>query len=933
MVLTRAPALSAALAHARARWRERGGFLVLPTREAAAQALLAECGEGGVALDREALTFAALRGRIAAAAGIAEPRPPARIEVRLALREALDRVDLTAFGAAAGSPGFLSAVERAVGELREARVTPERVTGAARGPIATALAAVHAAAWEAVPHASDALWEAAAAARGLAGFPPVTVAGFDDLVPGQWELLRAVGAVTPVEVVVPFAPGRSAFEARGARVARWEAGLATAAVDAPAEGPRALARRLFDAGPPMSETLDLRLVGAAGTAGMLRAALDEALDAAAGGVPLSRIALVVPRLSELRDELDRLLADWGVPARRASRMRVLEAPVVLALTHLLELGEREPDDPGALDHLLGWLRTPYSGAEPGEIDLFEAAARGARLGGRGELMRRWEGPAIAPARRLVAAARQGPRAQIAALLDLGGEALRRAGGGGVPSRADLRDREALAALAGIARALTDEPGADEPGSQARGPLPPGALGAIVADLTVVAREDDPGGIDLHDLTSLRGHLYDVVVISGLDGEGYPGRPAADPLLADLREPLRDVLPPRAPGTSESRLRFTHAVDAAATALRLVRRVVDDNGREVAPSPYWIEVCRLTGREIDVLDRRTGARGEVADGAEAARTGREALRALALERAVVPGPLAEAAGRRRRPVGVPPGAFLDRRRFRVTEVESYLRCAYGWFHANVIAPHPLESALDAAFEGSLGHSALQRTYERMRDEKVGGCTPATLDRYRAALDAAMADAAAKEPPAGTGSAYDAAVERLRRHLSAMLGREAALGSRLVPTEFEQRMEDGVLVGGGVVISGQLDRLDVSPAGDAALVVDYKRSGASFEAASEDVTKRLQLPLYGRMAQDTLLSAAEPIGGLYMGMLKPSIHGAVRDDVPGAPAVAGVSAERWEQITEEAVAAVRDAVARIHRGEIAPPPASPCTPWCRCGDLWR
>ena len=715
----------------------------------------------------------------------------------------------------------------------------------------------------------------------------------------------------------------------------WERDVEIRDVEAPASGPRALARRLFDEGPPVPDAVDLRLVGAAGTAGMLRAALDEVLDAAAEGVPLSRIALVVPRLAEVRDELDRLLADWEIPARRASRVRVLEAPLALALIHLLELGEREPDDPAALHHLLGWLRTPYSGADPGEVDQFEADARAVGLAGRGELMARWDGVAIAPARRLVAASRRGPRAQLTAMLDVGGDALRRAGGA-EPSRADVRDREALGVLAGVAHALGDRdehPDDESPSAAARGPLPPGALGAIVADLTFVSREGGGGGLDVHDLTSLRGRLYDVVVVAGIDGEGFPGRPAADPVLAGMRPALADVLPPRAPGTSESRLRFTHALDAAGSALRLVRRMVDDNGREVAPSPYWMEACRVAGRDPHALDRRTGSRGEIAEDIATARTAREALRTMALEGAVVPGALADAAARRRRPVGVPADAFLDRTTVRVTEVESYLGCAYGWFHSVVIAPLPLEQPVNAAFEGSLGHRALELTYRAVHAAGLGGCTTHTLETYRTTLDSTMTTVAAEMRPPGAGAPYEAAVERLRRHLAAMLGREAALGSTFVPTVFEERMSDPVIIGEGVVLSGQLDRLDVSPAGDHAVVVDYKRSGARFDAKGDDVMKRLQLPLYGRMAQNTALTTATAVGGLYMGMLTPTITGAVSEDAPGAPAVAGVTAARWREITEEAVEAAQEAVAGMRRGDLAPPTPGPCAPWCRCGDLWR
>jgi RecB family exonuclease len=937
-ILTWAPAFSTALPLARERWRERGGLLVVPRREDAARALAEAVAGGPAALGREAVTFAGLRGRVALAAGVREDEPPSAVAVRLALRAVLDDADLSAFGASADAPGFLAAVERAVAELRAARVAPARAAAAAGTPVARAVAAIHAAAWDAVPMPSDALWAAAGAARAVARFPPVTVTGFDDLVPGQWALLHALAQTTRVEVVMPFDAGRPAFEARRARQGRWaaEAG-STRTEGALAEtGSAGLAARLFDAVPPAPDPPPLRLVGAAGTRGMLRAALDEALAAVDRGTAMDRVALVVPRLAEVRDDLERLIGDWGVPARMSSRVRVLEAPLALALTHLLRLGELDPGAPGALDHLLGWLRTPYSGADQAEVDRFEADMRRAGVATRGPLLSRWEGVAAAPARRLVAAAGQGPRSQLAAMVEAGWQALRRAGdAAALPGRADLRDRAALMALAGLAAAV-DEAGAaagdDDAPPRARGPVPPGAVGELIADLTVLAREEPPGGLEVHDLASLRGRGYDAVVIAGLDGDGYPPGPAADPLLGDLRGPLADVLPERAPGTSEGRLRFVHAVDAARAELVLVRRTVDDEGREVAPSPYWLEACRLAGRDPGELDRAAGARGEVPDAADAARSEREALRAMALDGLVAPGPLAEAAARRSRPVGVAPDAFRHRTHLRVTELESYLRCPYGWFRDSVLAPAELEELIDPRFEGTVAHEALHAVYAAMAEARIGPCTTATLDAYRGALDAELPAVCGRMRPAAGGASFDALQERLRRHLRALLGREAALGSALVPTHFERRLESAALAPGAVV-TGAVDRLDIAPEGGAALVVDYKRSGADFNPSSQDVVRRLQLPLYGELAREVL--GAEPAGGLYMGMLSAKVAGAVCDDVPGAPDAgrAVVPREVWERITAEALEAARAAVDGIRAGRLDPPEPDSCSHWCRCEDLWR
>ena len=277
---------------------------------------------------------------------------------------------------------------------------------------------------------------------------------------------------------------------------------------------------------------------------------------------------------------------------------------------------------------------------------------------------------------------------------------------------------------------------------------------------------------------------------------------------------------------------------------------------------------------------------------------------------------------------------------MTEIEAFLSCAYGWFHGRVLSPQAIEDPLDAAYEGSFGHALMERTYTAMRDAGTGPCGPSTLSAYREELDRQVPLLADEWRPPGAGPAYDAMAERMRRHLAAMLGREAALGSRFVPTVFEHRIEDESTlepVAPGVALSGQLDRLDVSPSGEHLIVVDYKRSGAAFDPTSDDVTTRLQLPLYAEMARADLMPGAASAGGLYMGMLVPRTTGAVRD-VPGAPSPPSarqgyVDDIVWAEITDEAVEVVRDVVARVRRGELTPPGTGTCAPWCRCGDLWR
>jgi len=187
------------------------------------------------------------------------------------------------------------------------------------------------------------------------------------------------------------------------------------------------------------------------------------------------------------------------------------------------------------------------------------------------------------------------------------------------------------------------------------------------------------------------------------------------------------LRPRAPGTSETRLRFTHAVIAASERLVLARRVADDDGRELAPSPYWMETCRVIGRDPEQLDRRTGARGDVLDERDVAPTEREALRRLAAGGYVASGLLTSAAPRRTRVLGVPMGGFDDVSEVTVTSLDAFLRCPYGWFFDRYLAPRPLEPELDAAFEGSPAHSVLHGLYKELYEEGVGPCRRDTLHR--------------------------------------------------------------------------------------------------------------------------------------------------------------------------------------------------------------
>lgn len=929
LTLHRTPHFAAAHDVAHGLWRAEAGLLVVPDRRARIRALQRAAREaGGVSVTGDVTTWSGLRATVFRQAGLRPSEAPSRVAVRLALQEAVASTPLTAVAASARGPGFVAALEAAVAEVRGAGLDAEQVTAAAADPVSADIAALLRAVAD-VPHPADVHWAAVAAAQGLTTFPPVVAVGQDDLAPSAWAFVRALARVAPVHVVVPHTDGRRGFAARHARQRRWAA-QADALMDHPAPDP-GIASVVFEDRPPVDDPRTIVRVGAVGTRGMHRAGLEALRGAILGGVPAHECALVVPSLARARDDLDRLLADWDLPAWRSTRRRVLETPLGLALVALLRAGAAPPAAPDALDALLGWLRTPYSGADPDEVDAFERDARRHGDVTRAGLIARW-GDVLDGARRVVAAGGQGPQAQLAALVAAGSEALSRRPAAALPTDADILDRRALIVLAGAVADLGDEPDPDEGPPRSRGPLPAGALGTVMADLTVLDERGAPGGIAVLDYAGLRGQAFRVVALCGLDGDGYPAAPAPDALLGGMRSALSTHLVPRAPGTSEARLRFVHALGAATERLVLVRRVADDDGRPVAPSPFWMEACRAMGRSPDGLDVRPTADGEIPDTVADAITEREALRRLALDQVVVPGPLARAAARRVRPTGLDADAFDDVTRMSVTEVETFLGCPYGWFHGAYLRPEPLRRPFDFAAEGTFGHRVMALVYQEVAaSADPGPCTAERLPRYRAALGAAVEQALAErrerdEPDLPAGFAA-----RLGVHLDLLLANEAAGDPRMTPVRFEYAVSDDVLTGVDppLAVVGRLDRLDSD--GRRAVVVDYKRSARNY-SGEETVEKRFQPPLYGHLVGERL--GLESVGGVFVALLGGGRAGVVCEGVDYARAgVRELAPGRWRALTDDAVTVTRRVAQDLRAGRLGPPPAAGCPPWCGCGDLWR
>jgi RecB family exonuclease len=205
----------------------------------------------------------------------------------------------------------------------------------------------------------------------------------------------------------------------------------------------------------------------------------------------------------------------------------------------------------------------------------------------------------------------------------------------------------------------------------------------------------------------------------------------------------------------------------------------------------------------------------------------------------------------------------------TSLENYAVCGFRYFAKSVLGLYPVEQPeerdmMDAATRGSLIHDILHRFFREQRERG----RPQPGEAWTAD-DAALLMRVADEALAGaeerglTGlSVYSAHEARtikadLRRFLEEDTFFRKQTGA--VPAQFETQIPEKEVA--GVILKGVVDRVDVTPDGKSAWVIDYKSGGtADFEGITADDPlaggKKLQLPVYMAAAPD-----AEEIHALY------------------------------------------------------------------------
>jgi ATP-dependent helicase/nuclease subunit B len=907
------------------------------------------------------VTFDDLFRRLALGSTAARPQL-GRVEQTLLVRRVVSGAELNGFTRSAAHAGFVDSLERTLGELDEGLLSPDDVDGelgVLYGGYRDELDRL--ARWDRGllrSHAVERLRGDLDAWRG----EPVFAYGFEDLTGAEWALLEALAARTEVTVSLPYEPGRPVFAALR-RTAEDLAGLASGAVEElppryAAVAPPALAhleRALFADEPGDAPTLDgaIRFFEGAGSRGTLELVGEEVLSLARGGMPPERIGLVVPGHERIRGAVETVLGSLGVPYAVDGELRLTQTPLVHALAALLRFAWAG----GTRGDLFRYLRSPFSGLERRAVDFVEGRLRGRavqapeRVVEEAEQLRGGPLPALEELRE--------SDDPVEAVRELAGRMLRNAYGLERPP-ADAASGIDLRAYEALRRLLAELEGWRE------------LSGALSREDVLVAVEraalprragDAVGRVAVVDLLRARTRRFDAVFVLGLEEGSLPRRGGGSPFLDDDARRALDQAGARLerPDPVENdRYLFYTACTRASQRLYLVREAADDDGSPREASPFWHDVQAVF--DTDDVRRWTRRRplSALTWPLEEAPTERERLRALA-ELAPRDAETAEGLARAngwerrldralaafRRPTRITHPLVLEqlgtRTAFGVTELERFADCSSAWFVERFLDPKTIDAEPDAKQRGSVAHNALYRFFTRIPAQLgVEKLEPQHVEAATTLMRECLDESVARVRMDLTEMQERELTQTLWRDLAAFVEEECESPSPLVPRRFEvafgseraaPELQRGLELGGGLTLSGKIDRIDVDPFGARGVVQDYKSGKSAHSARQIESELRLQIPLYMLVLRD--LVGLEPLGGLYRplaGARKPRglVRGSEEETLPGYVSHDYLDEDAFWSVVESARSTATALAERIREGDVRHDPlGGECPAWC---DLW-
>jgi ATP-dependent helicase/DNAse subunit B len=883
--------------------------------------------------------------------------------------------------AVAASAAFARGLARFIAELQERRVTPARLRGAllaagGGGAPTAGLAGLferYLLALRRVRHldeeqralrALDALRRKPALWQGR----PVLFYGFDDLTRLQLDAIETLGVRVGADVTVSLAyePGRAAFAGRagtfqalaplasrhqqlGARAEYYVPGARAALAhlerslfepDACREDPAGAVRLLEGA----DERAELELV-ATEIGALLR-----------GGMAPGEIAVVMRTPPATADLLEEVFSAARIPYALQRRRRLADSAIGAALIGLLRCvprpavtaaaaseagtsGRRDGkgDGAGAAQDLLAWLRAPGVLGRPELADWLEAEVRRTGAVSAEQARALWERRywRLQTIDHLSAAQERGP----GALAERAGREL-----------AWLFSAARRGQASVLAGDELEEAGALASGRRALGELR--ELARIAPELAppdAFALADALRGVEI--LSGARPSKRTVAV---LDPLALRARRVRALFVCRLQEGVFPApAPPRAVLSDEERRRLAEAsglllgehADALVAERYLLYAAVSrpeellvvswhaagEDGAPAMRSLFVDDVCDLFHDTLG--EQRIRGRPAAAD---ASRSRRPAAGRGDCGRRTA-GTIAPLRDRQLL-------AELVAHTWSPSSLGVWMSCPVRWLVERMLRAEDLGPDAEPLARGGLAHVALRQTLEGLRRETGSArLTPARLALARELLARALEEnepaftlSAAPERRPGSRRRLRADLERYLEHAATTAAEEPSGRDALEPTYLElefgfhppdERAADGaepgqlpaVDLGGGVMLRGRIDRVDVSPGGEA-LIYDYK--GRNVWPAARWIGERdLQVALYMRAVESLL--GVRVVGGFYQPLSGADLRARGVLEAGTSVQLDSVGDDEREPgevhaLLDEAVAAAREAAAQAGRGELQPRP---------------
>jgi ATP-dependent helicase/nuclease subunit B len=362
------------------------------------------------------------------------------------------------------------------------------------------------------------------------------------------------------------------------------------------------------------------------------------------------------------------------------------------------------------------------------------------------------------------------------------------------------------------------------------------------------------GVFVASVLDGRGLSFEAVVLMGLSEGEFPKQEREDILL---RESDRATLNLETKLHGDEATLFYQAVTRGRQRLLLTRPYLAEDGQVWEPSPFWVEINRLSGNQPTVR-----VRGDVrlVDSAEAAsqvewvesaqdfdihiKNGIEVLRARMNPKAggIYEGQLFDLSER-----------FSTGHGWSASRLESYGTCPFEFFVSYGMELEPREEAeegFDVRMLGSMLHKILEDYYSGVAlTDAAGNVFASAPEEY------------GFRPTALWAQQQVELLRVLEKTIAELDKNSQGHAPRKMEARFGMGNPSLVLKtsAGEVRLHGYIDRLDTAPDGTLR-VIDYKAGSTAISASHLKEGRRLQLPIYAMAARDAL-GLGEVSSGFY------------------------------------------------------------------------